>query len=300
MDIKWIEDFLRLVETRNFSLAAEKRCVTQSAYSRRIRALEDWVGAELFDRRSIPIKVTEQGQKFLPYAEKVLTDINQIQTHFRPQAMPDKNEIGIITLHSLMLHFLPGLFSDFESEKTKMRMTSDLNDFTSYFENIVTGSSDLLIAYEVPELHRKLLAEPHIKSTVVGFEDIVPVISPHLQEQFDWTSADTIPHLKLNSRAFITAIVRDKLREHRTKLDTIYEANLTESLLQMAIQGKGFAWLPFCVCKNELDSGRLSILDGPNLVVPSKIVAYVNSKTAGSAARRLWRHMNRQPMAQLN
>lgn len=291
MDIKWIKDFLYLVETKNFSLAAEKRCVTQSAYSRRIRALENWMGVELFDRRSIPIKMTEQGQKFLPYAQNVLAEINQIQEKFRPHANPDKNEIKIITQHSLMLHFLPDFFMNFDFKNTKMNVTSNLNSFESYFEDITTGASDLFISYEVADLHTRLNAVPHIKSIIVGSENMIPIISADFKDEYDWKKCETIPHLNLNSRAFITSIVRDKLIQHHEKLNTVYEANLSESLLQMAKQGKGVAWLPYSVCKNELESGTIITLDGPDLIVPANIVAYVNSRNANAVTRKLWQHM---------
>jgi len=292
VDIKWIEDFLHLVETKNFSMAAEKRCVTQSAYSRRIRALENWIGVELFDRRSIPIKVTEQGQKFLPYAEKVLADINQIHAKFRPRSNPSKNEIRIITQHSLMLHFIPEFFMGFDFRNTKINITSNLNGFESYFEDITTGSSDLFISYEVPEIHKKLTAVPHIKSIVVGLENIVPIVSVAVKDEFNWKTSGSIPHLVLNSGAFITAIVRDKLQEHYKKLNTVYEANLSESLLQMAKQGKGVTWLPYCVCKSEIDAGNVTILDGPDLIVPSNIIAYVNTKNADATTSRVRDYMN--------
>ena len=58
MDIKWLEDFLALAETRNFSRAAAQRNVTQPAFSRRIRALESWLGNELFDRAAYPTALT--------------------------------------------------------------------------------------------------------------------------------------------------------------------------------------------------------------------------------------------------
>jgi DNA-binding transcriptional LysR family regulator len=44
MDLDWLKDFLVLAEKRNFSRAADARNVTQPAFSRRIRALEDWIG----------------------------------------------------------------------------------------------------------------------------------------------------------------------------------------------------------------------------------------------------------------
>ena len=44
MDINWLIDFVCLGRTLNFSRAAEERNVTQSAFSRRIKSLESWVG----------------------------------------------------------------------------------------------------------------------------------------------------------------------------------------------------------------------------------------------------------------
>ena len=52
MDFKWLEDFLVLAETHSFSRSAELRGVTQSAFSRRIRALEEWLGTDLLSRDS--------------------------------------------------------------------------------------------------------------------------------------------------------------------------------------------------------------------------------------------------------
>ena len=42
MELQWIDDFLALCQTRNFTRAAEARCTTQSAYSRRVQRLEEW------------------------------------------------------------------------------------------------------------------------------------------------------------------------------------------------------------------------------------------------------------------
>ena len=50
MNLSWLEDFLVLSASGNFSRAADERHMTQPAFSRRIRALEEWLGADLFDR----------------------------------------------------------------------------------------------------------------------------------------------------------------------------------------------------------------------------------------------------------
>ena len=58
MDLTWLEDFVALAEVRNFSRAAERRHVTQPAFSRRIRSLEDWVGVPLFERTPTGVRLT--------------------------------------------------------------------------------------------------------------------------------------------------------------------------------------------------------------------------------------------------
>ena len=64
MELKWLEDFLSLAETRSFSRSAEERRVTQPAFSRRIRSLEVWLGTVLLDRSTYPITLTARGPAF--------------------------------------------------------------------------------------------------------------------------------------------------------------------------------------------------------------------------------------------
>ena len=49
-----------------FANAAEELCVTPGAISQHIRALEDWIGADLFERRSQGVRLTALGAEALP------------------------------------------------------------------------------------------------------------------------------------------------------------------------------------------------------------------------------------------
>ena len=61
MNTQWMEDFLILWETRNFTAAAAKTNISQAAFSRRIHALENWLGQTLVDRSHHPIVFTPRG-----------------------------------------------------------------------------------------------------------------------------------------------------------------------------------------------------------------------------------------------
>ena len=69
-----IEAFLTIIKCGSISVAADKLFVTQPALSRRIRALEEELGYELFERgRGIRnIKLTDQGEEFVMIAERFL------------------------------------------------------------------------------------------------------------------------------------------------------------------------------------------------------------------------------------
>ena len=54
VDLEWLEDFVALAESGNFSRAAEARAIAQPALSRHMRSLEEWVGTELVDRSAHP------------------------------------------------------------------------------------------------------------------------------------------------------------------------------------------------------------------------------------------------------
>lgn len=71
MDIRLVEDFLDLCKTGNFSETAENRFVTQPTLSRRIKQLEDWLGATLILRQIRPVQLTEEGSAFFPIAQEM-------------------------------------------------------------------------------------------------------------------------------------------------------------------------------------------------------------------------------------
>ena len=78
LDLDWLEDFLALAESGNFSRAADERHMTQPAFSRRVRALEEWLGVDLFDRSSQPAQLTEVGHWFRQVAQDLQAEVARI------------------------------------------------------------------------------------------------------------------------------------------------------------------------------------------------------------------------------
>ena len=81
MELKWLDDYIALIETGSFSAAAERRHVSQPAFSRRIQMLEAWLGVTLIDRTRKPLQFTPVCSREPGWAGA--------QGHVQDQALPD-------------------------------------------------------------------------------------------------------------------------------------------------------------------------------------------------------------------
>lgn len=72
MDLQQLEQFVAVAEERNFTRAARRCHMAQSAVSTSIRALEHELGAPLFIRTTRRVELSETGQALLPEAQRVL------------------------------------------------------------------------------------------------------------------------------------------------------------------------------------------------------------------------------------
>ncbi len=90
MNTEELKTFIFLSKVKNFTLAAEQLFIAQSTVTNRINELEKEVGKRLFLRGSKTVKLTEAGEIFLRYAERMLEmqnssieEINALSSHSR-------------------------------------------------------------------------------------------------------------------------------------------------------------------------------------------------------------------------
>lgn len=111
IETKWLYDFLTLEKCRNFSQAAVSRNVSQPAFSRRIRALEQAIGVELFNRQVTPLQLSEQGKIFHSQIRHLLQQLESNLAELRGGSDYAQRKIKIAAAHSLSLGLLPSIIS---------------------------------------------------------------------------------------------------------------------------------------------------------------------------------------------
>jgi LysR family transcriptional regulator, hypochlorite-specific transcription factor HypT len=156
MEFIWLEDFLALVDCGNFSRAAELRHVTQPAFSRRIRALEHWVGVDLFERDSHPVTLTEAGHRFRLVAEELLRLLLHGREEARQAGHNAAAKLKFAVTHALLLKFFPAWLHTWEAtaELGAIQLLADNLQACEAF--MLRGEAEFLLYHHHPVVPSRL------------------------------------------------------------------------------------------------------------------------------------------------
>ena len=128
MELKLLRAFLTVAELRHFGHAAEVLCVSQPALSKQIVALEDSLGARLFERGRHGAELTTFGAGFLPDAQSLVRDADEVLTRARESSSGTRGYLRVgLELSTLTL--APQLIAEFRRQYPKVNVT--LNDLSS-------------------------------------------------------------------------------------------------------------------------------------------------------------------------
>ena len=102
MDLRRLHHVLLLAEQLNFSRAAERANLSQTAFSRSIQALETELGVKLFDRDTRSVKPTVLGKRLIARGRKLLTEAGDISRELSLINLVESGELAFgVTLLGL-------------------------------------------------------------------------------------------------------------------------------------------------------------------------------------------------------
>ena len=78
MTIAQLKTFMIVAQSHSFTVASKQQYISQPAVSRQMSALEDELGAELFDRSHNTIKLTPSGQHLYRHLSPILDHLNAL------------------------------------------------------------------------------------------------------------------------------------------------------------------------------------------------------------------------------
>ncbi len=290
MDINWLRDFECLARTLNFTRAANERNITQSAFSRRIKALESWVGAPLINRAQYPVQLTPAGAQFLPTALAAVTQLTEQRQIIRDTDRGGRRFLRFSALHTISTNFLAGRIDFLQEEIPDLHTRVMSDSLSTCCELLVEGAVDMMLCY----YHQSVA--PQIDETAFTRKDmatdwLLPVAASAPAIARGWhldTAAAPIPYLAYEPSTFL-GLVTDSLLEGKTlNAETIYIDGLVETIKRRVLKGSGFAWLPQSSIAQELGDGRLVQIGDAQWTTPLTIAALADPNSFDPVARAVW------------
>ena len=292
MNYTWIEDFLALAATGNFSRAAAERHMTQPAFSRRVRALEEWMGVELFDRSSQPARLTRAGEWFREVAEQLVRQVERIPGEAQAVAQENALTLRFAATHALSFTFMPGWLRGLEA-RTLIGPVQLVSDVMPRCEALLEQSKvHFVLCHAHPDAPSPL-DDTRYQSRQIGVDTLLPVSAARKGKAQHTLPAGRgdMPLLAYSEESGLGRILRRVLgqRLQRLPATTVFTAHLASVLKPMALDGRGVAWLPRSLIAGELASGQLVPAGTEDWSVELDIRLYRPQAPIGEAAEHFWK-----------
>lgn len=207
MDLRHLRYFATVAEEMHFGRAAHRLGISQPPLSQQIRALEDELGVQLFERTSRRVRLTEAGRQFLPEVRATLAQSEQAVLTAR---LAHRGEVGRLRLgFSTSVPFIP-------------RVVDALSRFRQTYPQISLQLHELPRGEQIARIERGLLDVAILRS----FSE--PDLPANMQS------------FSIQREGLVLAMRTDHPLAHRTDALTLKDVEGEPLILFDAITGAGF------------------------------------------------------------
>lgn len=253
MDLNYLKSFYVTVKCNSISKAAKQLHLTQPGLSMQIQNLENEVGATLLERSNKGVELTEEGRIVFEHADTMLALEKNITKNLE-NLQNQKKELSICACKSLGEYVLPCSIYTFREIYTDVSVSLEvyntdivLKKLLSHDTNIgiITGEHNIENIETVPILEDEflLIAGPDVEYDSITIDEIT-----------------NIPLIVREDGSYNKVVLSKYFLEHSIHTDNLniaLSSNSPESIKSSVASGRGFAFLPKIVVKQELRRGIL-------------------------------------------
>jgi DNA-binding transcriptional LysR family regulator len=167
MEVRQLEIFSALAEELNFTRTAERVHCVQSNVTGQIRALEQELGTQLFDRMAKRVVLTEAGKRLLPYAEKVLATLTEAKHAMSPSSVPS-GPLRVGAPESVLTYRLPRVLRKFRKKYPRVELIFRPYEDSNLIAPLESGQLDVTIRM-ADEIGNERLTSIHLRSERIIF-----------------------------------------------------------------------------------------------------------------------------------
>jgi len=258
MELSQLRTFRVVAETLNFTRAAERLGLTQSAVSHQIKSLETELGEPLFIRAKRGVKLSPAGQAALEHAVRILDEAEALRERVSGGEHSPAGRVRAAAATQAFVHLFAPLFEAFMREQPRIDVSFRTTASTDQtVADILNGAADVGFA-SLP------VYSPALRITSL-FEDELFVVVGHSHR------LASRPAVSLDEFRHERLILFERGGSIRRATDEFFnkvgiqpalalESNDTAFIKLMVERGQGISLLPAWAVRDEVAWGWLSRL----------------------------------------
>ncbi|MDX2030579.1 MAG: LysR family transcriptional regulator [Blastocatellia bacterium] len=253
-----LRTFRAVAETLNFTRAAERLHLTQSAVSHQIKALEEELGEPLFIRAKRGVKLSQAGKIAIEYVERILDDAEALRERILGRERSPVGRVRVAAATQALVHLFAPLFESFMDSHPGIDLTFRTTVSTEQtVADILNGAADVGFA-------SLAVYSPNLQVIKLFEDELVLVVgSEHRLARKRVATIQEIQQEKLilfERGASIRRATDHFFDQIGVRPDLSLESNDTYFIKRMVERGLGVSLLPAWAVRDEVVSGKLAQL----------------------------------------
>ncbi|MBZ5605455.1 MAG: LysR family transcriptional regulator [Acidobacteriia bacterium] len=254
MNLDNIRLFRDIAQFKSLSRAAVANEISQSAVTQHVQELEKSFGAQLLDRSTRPLGVTEAGQLYLAFCRDVLRRKEEFDALLERLKNEVEGTVRVASIYSVGLNEMVQLEQEFGRRQPSAKLEVEYLRPEKVYSAVLTDDADLgLVSY--PEASREITVIPWRR------EQMVLAASP-----YDPLAAKTmITPAELNGVDFVgfdeeLPIRREVdrfFKEHQIEVNQMFHFDNLQMIKEAVAHRVGVSIMPARAMLEEMGQGRL-------------------------------------------
>ncbi|MEB0135921.1 LysR family transcriptional regulator [Actimicrobium sp. CCC2.4] len=290
MDFTQLRAFVTIAQEGNLTRAAQHLHLTQPAVSLQLKALQKTLGVTLFTRSPGGMQLTVDGEKLLPFAERVLTGIAEFHQGVRALQSSISGPLAIGTIldpeFTRLGAFLKKLVENHPQLSTQLRQGMSGN----VLQQVRTGILDAGYYLGIPpkEFHSQIL-------TSFTYNVVAPQGWKARVAGKDWDALATLPWIWAPPESAHHRLLIKKFAEYKVLPEQVALVDQESSMLDLVKSGVGLSLVRESIALHEAHVHDLVIADTVSLSTELTFIALQSRKTEPAIASafdllaNLWR-----------
>lgn len=179
MDLRRLEQFVAVAQEGSFGRASRRLSLSQPALTRSIGALENELGARLFERGPRGAVLTTAGDKLLPRALLILNEVNRAIAELDSSHAVAQGQVRIGVSPNFLTHLMPRVIHDVMHRAPQLNIQVITGTREALAAKLIARELDVGLCI-VPEfVHASRTETSELTFEEIGTEHVEPYVAPN-------------------------------------------------------------------------------------------------------------------------